>query len=52
MLCGGFVVWKCPKCGNTNKNKMNIARRTCGYIGLNEFNQGRMEDIKNRVLHL
>ena len=48
----GKLIWKCPKCGNTNKSKMNIARRTCGYIGLNDFNQGRMEDIKNRVLHL
>ena len=48
----GKLIWKCPKCGNTNKRKMNIARRTCGYIGLNDFNQGRMDEIRNRVLHL
>ena len=46
------LIWKCPKCGNTDKSKMNIARRTCGYIGLNDFNQGRMDEIRNRVLHL
>ena len=48
----GKLIWKCPKCGNTNKHKMNVARRTCGYIGLNDFNQGRMDEIRNRVLHL
>ena len=48
----GKLIWKCPNCGNIDKNKMNIARRTCGYIGLNDFNQGRMADIKDRVLHL
>jgi len=48
--CG--YVWKCPNCGNTDKSKMNIARRTCGYIGLNDWNQGRTQEIKERYVHL
>lgn len=46
------LIWKCPNCGNTNHDKMNTARRTCGYIGTNDFNQGRLGDISDRVLHL
>ncbi len=46
------LIWKCPSCGNTNHDKMNTARRVCGYIGVNDFNQGRMGDVKDRVLHL
>ena len=48
----GKLVWKCPNCGNTNTDKMNIARRTCGYIGTNGFNQGRTQEINNRYVHL
>lgn len=48
----GKLIWKCPNCGNTNREKMNIARRVCGYISTNDFNQGRTEEIKNRVIHL
>ena len=48
----GKLVWRCPNCGNTNKSKMNIARRTCGYIGLNDWNQGRTQEIKERYVHL
>ncbi len=48
----GKYVWRCPNCGNTNHDTMNIARRVCGYIGTNEFNQGRMGDVHDRVLHL
>lgn len=48
----GKLIWKCPNCGNTDKNKMNIARRTCGYIGLNDWNQGRTEEISQRYVHL
>lgn len=48
----GKHIWRCPQCGNTDHNKMNVARRTCGYIGTNDFNQGRLEEIKERVLHL
>ena len=48
----GKHIWHCPQCGNTDHNKMNVARRTCGYIGTNVFNQGRLEEIKERVLHL
>lgn len=48
----GKLVWKCPNCGNTDKNKMNIARRTCGYIGLNDWNQGRTQEIQERYVHL
>ena len=50
--CNGKHIWRCPQCGNTNHDKMNVARRTCGYIGTNDFNQGRMEEIKERKLHL
>ena len=49
---GDKLVWECPNCGNRDRNKMNIARRTCGYIGVNDFNQGRTQEIKERVLHL
>ena len=48
----GKLVWRCPNCGNTDKTKMNIARRTCGYIGLNDWNQGRTKEIKERYVHL
>lgn len=48
----GKLIWKCPNCGNTNTDKMNIARRTCGYIGTNGFNQGRTQEIQNRYVHL
>ena len=46
------LIWKCPNCGNTDQTKMNVARRTCGYIGTNFWNQGRTQEIKDRVLHL
>ncbi len=46
------LIWKCPNCGNTNQDKMNVARRTCGYIGTQYWNQGRTQEIKDRVLHL
>ena len=49
---GGKLIWRCPKCGNTDQNKMNVARRTCGYIGTQFWNQGRTQEIKERVLHL
>jgi ribonucleoside-triphosphate reductase len=48
----GKLIWKCPSCGNTDASKMNIARRTCGYIGLNGFNQGRVQEIAQRYVHL
>ena len=48
----GKLVWECPKCGNRNQSKMNVARRTCGYIGTQFWNQGRTQEIKDRVLHL
>lgn len=48
----GKLIWKCPNCGNEDKNKMNVARRTCGYIGLNDWNQGRTQEIKERYVHL
>jgi ribonucleoside-triphosphate reductase len=48
----GKLVWECPKCGNRNQDKMNVARRTCGYIGTHYWNQGRTEEIAERVLHL
>ncbi|MCF2664300.1 anaerobic ribonucleoside-triphosphate reductase [Oscillibacter valericigenes] len=48
----GKLVWKCPKCGNTDQSKMNVARRTCGYIGTQFWNQGRTQEIRDRVLHL
>ena len=49
---GGKLIWKCPKCGNTDQDKMNVARRTCGYIGTQFWNQGRTQEIRERVLHL
>ena len=48
----GKLVWVCPNCGNTDQSKMNVARRTCGYIGTQYWNQGRTQEIKDRVLHL
>lgn len=48
----GKLIWKCPNCGNTDQDKMNVARRTCGYIGTQFWNQGRTQEIKDRVLHL
>ena len=48
----GKLIWKCPKCGNTDQSKMNVARRTCGYIGTQFWNQGRTQEIRDRVLHL
>jgi len=48
----GHLYWECPNCGNTNQDTMNVCRRTCGYLGTNFFNQGRTEEIKDRVLHL
>lgn len=49
---GGKLVWECPKCGNRDQNKLNVARRTCGYIGTQFWNQGRTAEIRDRVLHL
>ena len=46
------LIWKCPNCGNTDFSKMNVARRVCGYISTNDMNQGRMDEIVNRVIHL
>ena len=48
----GKLIWECPNCGNRDQNKMNVARRTCGYIGSNYWNQGRTQEIKDRVIHL
>ena len=48
----GKLVWTCPNCGNRDQSKMNVARRTCGYIGTQFWNQGRTQEIKERVLHL
>ena len=48
----GKLVWECPNCHNTDQTKMNVARRTCGYIGTQYWNQGRTQEIKERVLHL
>ena len=48
----GKLVWQCPNCGNRDQHKMNVARRTCGYIGTQFWNQGRTQEIKERVLHL
>ena len=48
----GKLVWECPNCGNRDQSKLNVARRTCGYIGTQFWNQGRTEEIKDRVLHL
>ena len=48
----GKLIWRCPACGNLGQTKMNVARRTCGYIGTQFWNQGRTQEIKDRVLHL
>ena len=48
----GKLVWECPNCGNRDQNKMSVVRRTCGYLGSNYWNQGRTQEIKERVLHL
>ena len=48
----GKLVWECPACGNRDQNMMSVARRTCGYIGTNFWNQGRTQEIKERVLHV
>ena len=48
----GKLGWKCPNCGNTDQSKMSVARRTCGYIGTQYWNQGRTQEIKERVLHI
>jgi ribonucleoside-triphosphate reductase len=48
----GKLGWKCPNCGNTDQNKMNVCRRTCGYLGTNFWNQGRTQEIADRVLHI
>ena len=48
----GKLVWECPKCGNRDQSKMSVARRTCGYIGTQFWNQGRTQEIRDRVLHL
>lgn len=48
----GELKWECPNCGNRDKNTMNVARRTCGYIGNNFWNQGRTQEIKERYVHL
>ena len=48
----GKPIWVCPQCGNTDQSKMNVARRTCGYIGTQYWNQGRTQEIRDRVLHL
>ena len=48
----GKLFWRCPRCGNTDQRKMNVARRTCGYIGTQYWNQGRTQEIRDRVLHL
>ena len=52
VAAGANLIWRCPKCGNTDQDKMNVARRTCGYIGTQFWNQGRTQEIKERVLHL
>lgn len=52
MICDDSLHWKCPNCGNEDTDKMNIVRRTCGYLGENLWNEGRTSEIKNRVLHL
>ena len=49
---GGKLVWECPNCRNRDQDKMNVARRTCGYIGTQFWNQGRTQEIQERVLHL
>jgi ribonucleoside-triphosphate reductase len=49
---GGQLIWECPNCGNRDHNTMNVARRTCGYIGTNFWNQGRTQEIAERYVHL
>ena len=49
---GDKLMWRCPQCGNMDQNKMNVARRTCGYIGSQFWNQGRTQEIRERVMHL
>lgn len=49
---GKKLIWECPNCGNRDESKLNVARRTCGYIGTNFWNQGRTQEINERVLHL
>ena len=49
---GSLFIWECPHCHNRDQNKMNVARRTCGYIGTQFWNQGRTQEIRDRVLHL
>ena len=49
---GNKLVWECPNCGNRDQDKMNVARRSCGYIGTQYWNQGRTQEIKDRVLHV
>ena len=48
----GSLYWECPNCGNRDENTLNVTRRTCGYLGSNFWNQGRTQEIKERVLHL
>ena len=48
----GKLVWECPNCGNRDQTKMSVARRTCGYIGTQFWNQGRTQEIRDRVMHL
>lgn len=52
ILCGDDFQWYCPNCGNRDTDRMNIVRRTCGYLGENLWNEGRTDEIRNRVLHL
>jgi hypothetical protein len=48
----GKLIWECPNCGNRDQSKMSVARRTCGYIGTQFWNQGRTQEIRDRVMHL
>ena len=52
MMITGDLNWECPNCANNNPAKMNVVRRTCGYLGENGWNKGKTQEIKNRVLHL
>lgn len=52
ILCGDDLRWYCPNCGNRDTDRMNIVRRTCGYLGENLWNEGRTDEIRNRVLHI
>ena len=52
LLCDDDLEWYCPNCGNRDKDKMNVCRRTCGYLGENFWNEGRTQEIKERVMHL